>query len=174
MAARLGIALHWTCILISGLAIALVVYIQFANQKLTDFQHVVVWGGYGFAFIVWLLGYGLRFVLAGDVRSRTNHVHEFVERFASEESREHMRADTRRQRSEAPRRPGVASVPVHRDSTSGARARAAAQGILSSIGDREAFAEDERQLYDFLVSAATAVVKDQRTAESVGAHMVWR
>ncbi|ETR78966.1 hypothetical protein X566_04550 [Afipia sp. P52-10] len=174
MAARLGIALHWACVFIAGLAIALVVYIQFANQKLTEFQQLVVWAGYAFAFVVWLLGYGLRFVLAGDVRSRSNHVHEFVERFASEEPRERMPVATSRQRSEARSRPGVASVPAHRDSTSGSRARATAQSILSSIGDREAFAEDERQLYDFLVSAATAVVKDQRTAEIVGAHMVWR
>lgn len=173
MAARLGIALHWTCMLIAGLAIALVAYIQFANPKLTEFQHLVVWAGYGFAFVVWLLGYGLRFVLAGDVGSRTNHVHEFVERFVDDEPRECTQVDTQQRRLDA-RRPGVASVRAHKNNASSVRARAAAQDILSGIGDREQLADGERQLYDFLVSAATAVLKDQRTAESVGSYMVWR
>jgi len=68
--------------LVVGLAVALAMYLQLAIPKPDWFQQFMAWCCYGLAVLAGLLGYGLRYVLAGDLSQRSTHVHEFVETFA--------------------------------------------------------------------------------------------
>ncbi len=82
MAARLGIFLGW---IFTSVALVLAAFGAWLVSKhstapMTDLEFLFIYATFGTGAVVWLLGRGIRFVLAGPKQS--THVSEFVERFA--------------------------------------------------------------------------------------------
>jgi hypothetical protein len=75
-------------------------------------------------------------------------------------------------RKDAGRPEQARSVPKQpHDSATISRAVAAAQKIMESSSARDAVSPENRQYYDFILSAAKAVLDDPQTAGRVGARM---
>jgi hypothetical protein len=82
MAARLGIFLGW---IFTSVALVLAAFGAWLVSKhstapMTDLEFLFICATFGTGAVVWLLGRGIRFVLAGPKQS--THVSGFVERFA--------------------------------------------------------------------------------------------
>ncbi len=84
MAARLGIFLGWifTSVALALAAFGAWLFSKHSAAPMTDLEFLFVCAMFGTGAVVWLLGRGIRFVLAGP--KQPTHVSEFVEKFANQ------------------------------------------------------------------------------------------
>jgi hypothetical protein len=83
MAARLGIFLGW---IFTSVALVLAAFGAWLVSKhstapMTDLEFLFICATFGTGAVVWLLGRGIRFVLAGPKRN-PDYISDFVEKFA--------------------------------------------------------------------------------------------
>jgi hypothetical protein len=165
VSARFGLFVSWITI-----AVALVLgglgAVGFYTERGPLNQEVwIIYGGLcAGGFVVWLLGRGIYFVLAGPLPEEpTPSPATADDPPALKVKAANGPSPQAKQRPQEP--------PSPQDTAASGRATAAARLIMARSNNRDSVNPENRQYYDFILSAAKAVLDDPRLARSIGSKM---